>query len=296
MDELGNILREAREARGLTLAQAQDKTRINARFLEALETGHYELLPTAVHVRGYLGNYARFLELDPRPLLERYELTQQRRATTFGFGYDQPSAHQPIRPRDEQPFFVPVDVDLENRRGDSDSVMRLVIIVALLMALGLVANRFLPLLRGQGDGTQALTSSLTEVVSGILNQDHATPTAAASDLPLVLAEPIIPTGTNNTAALPTMTPTRRPLPAIVDTIQLRLEITERTWIRVIVDGDIVFEGQAVRGDGPFEWNAQQELRFLTGNAAGIFVTINGTELGKLGGRGEIVDEIWRTSN
>ena len=73
MDEFGHILREARETKGLTLAEVQDQIRINARFLDALERGDYEMLPTPVHVRGFLRNYARFLGLDPRPLVDRYE-------------------------------------------------------------------------------------------------------------------------------------------------------------------------------------------------------------------------------
>ncbi|VAW42305.1 hypothetical protein MNBD_CHLOROFLEXI01-1794, partial [hydrothermal vent metagenome] len=41
IDELGHILREARETKGLTLREVQEKTRISSRFLEALEMGDY---------------------------------------------------------------------------------------------------------------------------------------------------------------------------------------------------------------------------------------------------------------
>jgi cytoskeletal protein RodZ len=77
MDELGDILREAREMKGLTLGDVQDEIRINSRYLQALEEGEYTALPTAVHGRGFLRNYARFLDLDPRPLLERFETSMQ---------------------------------------------------------------------------------------------------------------------------------------------------------------------------------------------------------------------------
>jgi hypothetical protein len=66
-------------------------------------------------------------------------------------------------------------------------------------------------------------------------------------------------------------------------------------MRVTVDGEIVFEGLARKGDGPFEWLAEEETQLLTGNAIGIFVTLNDIELGKLGGRGEVVDETWSTT-
>jgi hypothetical protein len=85
------------------------------------------------------------------------------------------------------------------------------------------------------------------------------------------------------------------LPATLDVIRLRLDITERTWMRVTVDDEMVFEGMARRGDEPYQWEAQQSVTLLTGNANGILVSINEIELGKLGGRGEVVEETWNTT-
>ena len=63
-------------------------------------------------------------------------------------------------------------------------------------------------------------------------------------------------------------------------------------MRVTIDGEVVFEGLARNGDEPYLWDAQEEAQLLTGNAIGIFVTINEIELGRLGGRGEVVEETW----
>ncbi|MEW5988903.1 MAG: RodZ domain-containing protein [Chloroflexota bacterium] len=296
MDELGAILRDAREAKGLTLAAVQNRTRITTRFLEALENGQYDLLPTPVHVRGYLRNYARCLGLDPQPLLERYELSQNRRPAPVAASVEDISPDHPLPDRRDQPFFNPVNVQLgpDSGRRDRDATLRLIIIVALLIALGLVANRFVPLLLGRGDGSQELAGSLTDAVSEIINNEPATPTPPPEET--ATGEPVVSTSRNNQpAAGPTPTPTRPPLPATMERIRLRLEITERTWMQVAIDGEVVFEGLARRGEGPFEWEALQEARFLTGNAIGVFVTINDVPLGKLGGRGEVVDETWSTT-
>jgi transcriptional regulator with XRE-family HTH domain len=302
MDELGHVLREAREARGLTLAQVQEKTRISARFLDALETGKYEQLPTPVHTRGYLRNYARFLELDPKPLLDRLAKVDYQGNATPANGYGNTTALPSLRPSaEEQPFFVPVDVALGESKRDPDSTMRLVIIAALLVALALVGNRFIPLLMGKGDGSQALGQNLVEAVNSVMSgSDGGDPSIdngrPFADLVLTpVGEPVINTGVNNVTALPSPTPTRRLMLSLADAIELRLEITERSWIEVTVDGTVVFSGQVVRGDGPFEWQASHEARFRTGNGAGVFVTINGNELGKLGGRGQVVDETWSTT-
>jgi len=73
MGKLGDTLRERRIALGITLTQAEHGTRIRARLIEALEEGEYARLPNPGYVRGYISSYARFLNLDPLPLLALYK-------------------------------------------------------------------------------------------------------------------------------------------------------------------------------------------------------------------------------
>jgi cytoskeleton protein RodZ len=67
--ELGSQLRAARLARGLTLAQAADTTHIRSHYLQAIEDGELELLPSPAQVHGFIRVYAKQLELNPDPLL-----------------------------------------------------------------------------------------------------------------------------------------------------------------------------------------------------------------------------------
>ena len=69
--ELGSSLRLAREAQGLTLADAEKATRVRARYLRALEDGQLDQLPGGSYPRVFLRDYASFLGLDPTLLLER---------------------------------------------------------------------------------------------------------------------------------------------------------------------------------------------------------------------------------
>lgn len=61
----GQILRAARQERGLSLDDAERATRIRREFLEALEADDYERLPPPVYTRGFIRSYARWLGLDP---------------------------------------------------------------------------------------------------------------------------------------------------------------------------------------------------------------------------------------
>jgi cytoskeletal protein RodZ len=70
---IGQQLRQRREARSLTIGQVASATRIRAHYLTAMETGEFGLLPSPVHVRGFLRAYAEFLEMDVEPLLSELE-------------------------------------------------------------------------------------------------------------------------------------------------------------------------------------------------------------------------------
>ncbi len=72
MSELGQKLKERREALGLTIEEAARETRIRPRFIEALEKGDYDLLPGEIFARGFIRNYSSFLGLDPEEMLRLY--------------------------------------------------------------------------------------------------------------------------------------------------------------------------------------------------------------------------------
>ena len=69
----GAVLRQAREARGQSIADVVQVIRFSAHQIEALERDDYASLPGATSVRGLVRNYARFLKIDAAPLLTQLE-------------------------------------------------------------------------------------------------------------------------------------------------------------------------------------------------------------------------------
>ncbi len=66
----GQQLRQARELRGLSIAQAANATRIRVHYLEALEADQPEKLPSLAQGRGFLRAYAQYLQINPDGLLQ----------------------------------------------------------------------------------------------------------------------------------------------------------------------------------------------------------------------------------
>jgi len=73
MGDLGQLLREAREQKGVSLEQVEEATRIRQKFLQALEEGNFGALPAETYAKGFLRTYAMYLELDPEELMALYE-------------------------------------------------------------------------------------------------------------------------------------------------------------------------------------------------------------------------------
>lgn len=72
MFELGNNLREARQRRRIDLVAAEQDTKIRSKYLAALETEDFDVLPGPVFVRGFLRTYSRYLGLDPQRFIDEY--------------------------------------------------------------------------------------------------------------------------------------------------------------------------------------------------------------------------------
>ncbi|MGH2356720.1 MAG: RodZ domain-containing protein [Candidatus Limnocylindria bacterium] len=72
--KLGEVLRAAREAKGIDLTRVERETKIRSRYLSALERGDYRDLPGSVYVRGFLRNYGLYLGQDPEYLIDLYRL------------------------------------------------------------------------------------------------------------------------------------------------------------------------------------------------------------------------------
>jgi cytoskeleton protein RodZ len=73
MASLGQELKRERELRGISLREIADSTRINLRFLQAIEEDRLDALPGAFFVRAILRSYARSIGIDEHQVLNKYQ-------------------------------------------------------------------------------------------------------------------------------------------------------------------------------------------------------------------------------
>lgn len=72
LNEIGEKLKEARKAKGYTLDDLQQMTKIQKRYLIAIEEGNYDVMPGKFYARAFIKQYADTVGLNGDQLLEEY--------------------------------------------------------------------------------------------------------------------------------------------------------------------------------------------------------------------------------
>jgi cytoskeletal protein RodZ len=262
--EIGLELRARREMLSLHLEEVERSTRVKTHYLEALEMGAMDKLPSTVQTRGMLSNYASFLDLDVDAVLLRYADGLQAR-------HRERNPQKPARQPGE-----PIVSKLPPLRSFvvGDVVFGIGIAVLLVGFLIWGINR----------------------VVTLQNQEEVQPTAPSiSDVLLATQDPSLFTPTATLAFVENSEPTVTiviPTQNVNVNVQVNLIALERTYMRVIVDGEEVFNGRVAPGNAyPFE--AEEQVEVLVGSGAAIRIVYNGRDLGLLGGFGQVVSNIYR---
>lgn len=69
---LGEKLRQAREAHGITISEIAEQTRISSLYLESIENNDYRVLPGGIFNKGFVKSYAKYVGLDEQEALRDY--------------------------------------------------------------------------------------------------------------------------------------------------------------------------------------------------------------------------------
>ncbi len=273
MEDIGRRLREARERLGLTLNEVERITRIRVHYLEMLEKGEIEAMPSIVQARGFLHNYAEFLGLNTAAVLDDFAAELQNNHKRIKAKPDALSAPQPptVQVRTGRPRWLSVDL-----------------LVATLGSLGVVAV----LIWGGG----RVMASLRQGSAGADETAAPVPATATASIPNTTPSPLPTTGEEATF-VSTPEPTATAPNFIVgpaNIVDLRIVGEMRAWLRVTVDGEEEFSGRISPGD-MLEFQGQQVVEVVTGNGAGLRVYYNGQDQGLLGGFAEVVIRLWGLS-
>lgn len=272
--EVGLKLKHQRELLGLSLDEVERHTHLRQRYLQALESGNLSNLPSPVQGRGMLSNYARFLGLDAEPLLLSFAQGLQTEL----------AARQATRPAPTRPAPAPPRPPGALRRIFSGETLLAVIIT--LSLVGFVIWGAVRIFAMRSERAPSPTApSIAEVLL-------AAPSATASptSLPPTPTVPPLPAASNPTEE----TPVFAVLPGGQVGVQVYVTVRQRAWVRVTVDGEIVFEGRVLPGSA-YQYEGDETIDILTSNGAGLQIFFNQQDLGPMGLFGQVVQQVYTLS-
>lgn len=313
---IGERLRNAREARGLSLDDVEAATRIRRRYLEALEDEAFDRLPGPTYVRGFLNGYASYLGLPPEEIASMYPMPLGARIAVRASPVD--VRITPVTPRSRVRRFV-IGVSLVLLCGAA--VIAYILYGQLRQFIGTpeptsqggpsTASSAAPSTSpGPGSeaagtnaaGTRSAGSAAAPAVGGAPRstpgstaRPPATPSGTAPPSAAGAASPGGATGTSqpsgasqsgSAAPSATLQATVSAAPVTVAAVA-----TDRSWVRAVSDGVTVFEGFLSAGDQQV-WQAKRQLTLRIGNASALSLTVNGRSVGRLGNPGDVVDETY----
>ena len=264
--EIGVELRNRRETLSLHLEEVERNTHVKAHYLEALELGAMDRLPSAVQTRGMLSNYASFLDMNVDAILLRFADALQAR-------HRENNPQLPVR-KPGQPILSNMPPLRNFIAGDMIFGIGIAVLLVGFVIWGI--NRVLTL--QSLEEIQPTAPSISDVLLASPDPSLFTPTAT------FLPVESFPGDATATIIIPTVNVNVR--------VQVNLVAAERAYMRVTVDEKVVFNGRTIPGNAyPFEGEDQVEV--LVGNGAAIRVVYNGRDLGLMGNFGQVVSNIYR---
>jgi len=268
---VGEKLRLAREALGISALDIAHTLKLGPRQVEALETGNWQGLPGNTFVRGFVRNYARVVQVDAAPLMAELDGSLEKQANNLTVS-ESPPATMPHSGG--------------GARRDRAVVMAGVgLVVVAALTYFLIPND----LSALRESTQGLLDSLAR-------KEEPAPVAVAPSVSKP-AEPIFPPGTTPqqimnpqaqtpaevapsspapvpNASLPTPPAEVKPV-AIANAPQLRFVFEKESWLEVRDRDNKTIFSQRVPAGTEQTLSGQGPLSLVVGYAPGVRVFSHG---------------------
>jgi len=233
---LGAWLRSQREARGVSLRDIADSSKISLRYLEALEQDRLDVLPAPVFAKGFLREYARVVGLDPDEAVNLYLLARS----------------------ETEPEVEESESTVTPRRSAAPSTLGYGLLLALAVVLFV--------------GVAALLSYYAKHRRET-NRPVPTPELVATFAAPVREEPteIAPPAAPEASPTAEPSPAGTAPPGL---LEISLEFSEDCWVELVVDG--ARRASELRAGGEtLQIEAERYVLLTLGNAAAVRVVVDG---------------------
>jgi len=261
------VLQRARLDQGIDLATVAARTKIKAKYLQAIEDDDRNRLPGGFFYKSFVHQYATFLGVDTRAIDAEIDRVLSVEAPL----------PLPVGPR-QWP------VKLSSRSWTARTYFSYAAFVVILVACARIDGWW------HKSGTVATEKSESRAPVVESTRRRTAPNPATGRVSLASVSQV---AAGPTAAAPVAAAARQDEPAAPagSMVELALTATEETWLSVYSDGMPVFSG-LLEANQTKTIEGKKIARMRVGNAAGLKVRLNGKPLGPLGAHGQVRDLVF----
>jgi cytoskeleton protein RodZ len=266
---IGEQLRAQREARGESLRDVENATKIRTRYLTALEADDFATLPAEVYALGFLRSYARHLGLDAEGLVRDW----RSRVSASAAAAENPEARVPEAPPPSPPPGPPAAAASSSPPSRRERTL---------------ARPPAPPRRGAVMGAViALVVVLAALVYG-LQHHHAPAAAAAASSSHAKVHKTHRRRHAHAPAPPALTTTVNTVAQLTMTVQsgtpqIALTFNGDCWVEVWVNGVTSNpSGHTYTTGQTLTLSGQQSVEVRLGNPDVVDATVDGHDLGQVG--------------
>jgi len=271
---IGANLQARRKLLSLSYEDLADHLHIRQTFLEALDSGDFEALPSHVQARGMLANYAEFLNLDVDAILLEYADGLQVKRL-------EKQSQEASKNKKTAKQLSPTGLRLKNFFS-----LDLLVIAGLIFGFAgfLIwgVNRIM-----KTDNPNMDATDIPEVADVLLATGSPTPQITITPDSDQVSEETLET--SETEPTPLFTPF-----STNNQINIVIIPRQRTWVQVTTDGEIAFEGRLISGN-VYDFSGDDSVEILTGNAGALQIYFNDQDMGSPGLIGQVVSLVFTES-
>ncbi len=252
LKEFSKKLKETREANGIDLSQVFEITRIDKKFLQALEEGDFDVMPE-VYIKAFIKEYAEAIGLNGEETLKEYNMIKQGPLEENNIDTEQETDN--LSSGTQQKQFIDSSVNEEDQlTGNKNQFQDKRVLTGIIILFILAAIIYFAFLKN--DSTEIIKETpYTEIIS---KQDSTVKKNVKTSVENK-TETVTGNKVNGSKLL------------------LVVQGIDTSWVRISADGKL--KGEFVIYPGiKKEFPAENNFNLLIGNSAGVELILNGKKL------------------
>ena len=268
---LGAKLQARRRLLSLSYKDIAETLHIREAFLEALEKGDFDALPSAVQARGMLINYADFLNLDVDAILLQYAEGLQ------------------VKRQERQEESTQQEKNTAKQLSPTRLLLKNFFSLDLLVIAGLFLSFAIFVIWGVNrimstNSPDTASTDIPEVADVLLATGSPTPARTLTPDTTELAEESADITQEEPTPIFTSAPNN-------DSINIIIIPRQRTWVQITSDSEIAFVGRLITGN-VYDFSGNNFVEVLTGNAGALQIYFNDQDIGSPGLIGQVVSLVF----